>query len=72
MDECPGYSVLLDEEGRPIPEERLRVAEEYFMSLINEMKEEIMNRKKFYEELMSRAIKKSKNAIMQGWSRTKD
>jgi hypothetical protein len=42
------------------------------MSLINEMKEEIMNRKKFYEELMSRAIKKSKNAIMQGWSRTKD
>lgn len=36
------------------------------MGLINELREEIMNKKKFYEELMSRVLRRSKNTSKQG------
>ena len=61
MEEVSNVCAWIDEDGKVLSEERVRMTEEHFVGIINEMKEEIMNKKKLYEEIMSRVIRRSTN-----------
>lgn len=53
------FITLLGDDGKPFPQEIIRLSEEHFMSMIEDLKGEIMNKKNLYEQITSRLIRRS-------------
>jgi hypothetical protein len=71
IEELASYTTWLDEDSRPISEDKVRGFEEHFIGLVNDIKEEIMSKKKFNEELMTRVVRRSTLVLNQSWSTRK-